>query len=256
LSAYALHSAARGFDVALRRHQRAIPIPVSSIVQETITAAMALLRSDPWKAIPDPKICDCGLAFVLLTREGILSPEPDDLCMLCRGREVADADSIPIDHANILIWQADKQALARFAERMANETGMDVLEVTAELAEWETFPGFQERLHTIAPSAPTRQSAWDAAMRVWIQGPEIAALQSPLVGRILGKRKGQGLDVFDVKRLVARVKGMKVFDGPISTNAAQQMLDLIEAHGREILFIFHMKDGTKQQWRGNGTRLR
>lgn len=229
---------------------------MSSIVQETITAAAALLRSDPWAAIPDPKICGCGLAFVLLTKEGIRSPGPEHVCMLCRGREVADASSIPIDHANILIWQADKQALIRFAERLANETGMSVADVAAELAEWETFPGFQERLHSIATSAPTRQSAWDAAMRIWIQGPEIAALQSSLVGRILAKRKGTALDPFDVKRLVARVKGMKVYDGPMLPDAAQQMLDLIQAHGREILFVFHMNDGTKQQWRGNGTRLR
>lgn len=226
---------------------------MASIVQEIITAATALLQADPWAAIPAPKTCNCGLSFVVLTREGIRSPADDEICMLCRG-DVAVADAVPVDHANVLRWQADRQALVRFAERLASETGLPLHEVTAELANWETFEGFQTALHQISRTAPTRQSAWDAAMRVWIQGPEIAALQSPLVGKILGTRKGWDIDPARVKRVTARVKGLKVYDGAIS-DGAQSMLDLIRDHGRSATFTFHMLDGSKQQWRGNGHRV-
>lgn len=222
------------------------------IVQETVTAAIALMRADPWAAIAPPKTCGCGQAFVVLTREGIRSPSDDEMCMLCRNEAVATA--VPIEHANVLRWQADRQALVRFAERLASETGMPLPEVTAELANWETFEGFQISLHQISQTAPTRQSAWDAAMRVWIQGPEMAALQSPLVGKILAHRKGWDIDPSQVKRLTARVSGIKVYDGTIS-DGAQRMLDLIRDHGRSVGFTFHMRDGSKQRWRGNGQRV-
>lgn len=226
----------------------------SPIVQEIITAATALLLADPWAALAAPKECTCGSKFVVLTRDGIRSPADDEVCMLCRG-DVADGDAVPVDHANVVRWQADRQALVRFAERLSAETGMALHDVTAELAEWETYEGFQVALHQISQTAPTRQSAWDAAMRIWIQGPEIAALESPLVGKLLARRKGMDLDPTQVKRLTARVKGLRVYDGTIS-DGAQQMLDLMQTHGRDVVFVFHMKDGTKQQWRGNGTRVR
>lgn len=226
---------------------------MQEIVQETVTAAIALMRADPWAAIAPPKTCACGQAFVVLTREGIRSPSDDEVCMLCRG-DVAVADAVPIEHANVLRWQADRQALVRFAERLAAETGMALPEVTAELANWETFEGFQIALHQISQTAPTRQSAWDAAMRVWIQGPEMAALQSPLVGKILAHRKGMDIDPSQVRRLTARVSGIKVYDGSIA-DGAQRMLDLIRDHGRSVTFTFHMVDGSKQQWRGNGQRV-
>lgn len=225
----------------------------ASIIQEIITAATALLQADPWAAIPPPKICDCGQAFVVLTKAGIRSPADLEVCMLCRGN-VAVEDAVPVEHANVLRWQADRQALVRFAERLAAETGMPLPEVTAELAHWETSEGFQTALHSISKSAPTRQSAWDAAMRVWIQGPEIAALQSPLVGKILGSRKGWDIDPARVKRVTAKVAGLTVYDGAIS-DGAQSMIDLIGKHGRAATFTFHMLDGSKQRWRGNGHRV-
>lgn len=226
---------------------------MQEIVQETVTAAIALMRADPWAAIAPPKTCGCGQSFVVLTRAGIRSPSDEEVCMLCRG-DVAVADAVPIDHSNVLRWQADRQALVRFAERLSAETGLPLLEVTAELANWETFEGFQISLHQLSKTAPTRQSAWDAAMRVWIQGPEIAALHSPLVGKLLAHRKGWAIDPSQVIRLTARVKGIKVYDGPIAAGA-QAMLDLMRVHGRAVTFTFHMRDGSKQKWRGNGNRV-
>jgi hypothetical protein len=84
--------------------------------------------------------------------------------------------------------------------------------------------------------------------------PQIAALQSPLVGKILGSRKGWAIDPARVKRVTAKVAGLTVYDGAIS-DGAQSMLDLIGKHGRAATFTFHMLDGSKQRWRGNGHRV-
>lgn len=231
---------------------------MATFTDEFRTIAAALLRLDPWAAIPAPKTCGCGTTFLMVTPQEIRSPTDDETCILCRGE--GDADRIPVEHDLVVEWICERQALVRMAERIIAESKaegrgeLDQKEVEAELMAWEQIEGFRVLLRKLAVSAPTRQSAWDAAMRIWIQGPEVAALGSPLVAKITRRRAGLEVDPLQVERVTAKLKGLKVLDGPI-VEVAQRMLDMIEKHGRDLVIGFKMRDGTKQRWRGNGVRL-
>lgn len=57
----------------------------------------------------------------------------------------------------------------------------------------------------------------------------------------------------DVKRITVRVAGKQRYNGPV-TPAAGELLTMLAVHGRKMVVTLHMNDGTKQRYRGNGSR--
>jgi hypothetical protein len=58
----------------------------------------------------------------------------------------------------------------------------------------------------------------------------------------------------NVERVVVKVAGKLRYNGPV-TPAAGELLTMLAAHGRRMVVTLHMRDGTKQRYRGNGARL-
>lgn len=101
--------------------------------------------------------------------------------------------------------------------------------------------------------------ASEQAKRMAIHHEIVRARRGLLPPGELPPKETTPLDPSTVSRITAKVRGKAVLSREISpgqgTQVYEALLAMSEEHGRTLVVTCHMRDGSKQRYRGHGTRL-
>lgn len=190
---------------------------------------------------------ECRRDFHFLVATGLIATT-EELCPTCEPEggvetghsiELAGLARLVFDRRGLLAVARDVAATRRCSMPEA-EQYMEHVEASQD--------GFKRWLALAKQTTLDPAEAWRTAFLVWRQGIAAVAVTSPLAAQMARLRATA--DPKAVKRVVVKLRGKVLYDGPVNEEAGQVLRKGEDEHGRHLFVTLHHNDGTKTHRRG------